>query len=217
MAETLKLKILVVGDSHCWDLGYKINERFGNEFTAIALSRGRSISLISEVFIRDLPSTLEFEPDITILHAGHNDLTYHHYLNKYPKLSKPTAVETIELANLIQSYLPKTLIFLSAVFPRTPAYDSTLSEENTIKYNKVAKRHGLRIRTMANFNGYYSFLNNCMWRVVSNAQEEESLFFEDGLHLTDAGKSTVIDGWIKDIRAELARIAIAADLAKNRK
>jgi lysophospholipase L1-like esterase len=203
MAESSKLKVLIVGDSHCWDLGHLINERYGDNFDAIAISRGRSISLISEVFVRDLHSTLEFDPDITILHAGHNDLTYHHYWNKHPKLSKPTAVETIDLANLIQSHLPKTLIFLSAVFPRTPAYDSTLSEENTIKYNKVAKRHGLRIRTMANYNGYYSMLNNCMWRVVSNAQEQESLFFPDGLHLTSDGKNAVVDGWIKDILAEL--------------
>jgi hypothetical protein len=185
-------------------MGDLINKRHGEQFHAIAISRGRTIPSIISVFERDLSSSISFDPDVTIVHCGHNDLTYHPFLNKHPKLSKPTGVETIAFANRIQYALPYTKVFLSAVFPRTPASESNLNEVDTLKYNKVAKRHGLRIRTMANHHGFYSMLNNCMWRVVSNAQEEESLFLIDSLHLNDDGKKAVVDGWVIDILAELA-------------
>ena len=72
--------------------------------------------------------------------------------------------------------------------------------EHTVMYNKVAKRHGLRIRTVADRNGYRHFLNQCMWSVVTSAQEQEAFYLIDGLHLNDSGKIAVVDEWIGILR-----------------
>jgi hypothetical protein len=197
--------MLILGDSHCWDMGTIISDRHDN-VQAIAISKGTKIHPIFLEFQQQLNMVQTFDPRITVIHVGQNELAYHRYLNTNPIHSQATAAATRGLANMIQWLLPNTMIFLSAVFPRTPTAASTMSAQDTLQYNKVAKRHGLRIRTMANRNGYHSLLNNCMWRIVSRAQEEESHYIYDGLHLTVAGKEAVTDGWIRDIESVLINI-----------
>jgi hypothetical protein len=199
------LTMLILGDSHCWDMGTIITDRHEN-IQALAISKGTKIHPILLELQQQLNTVQLFDPRITVIHVGHNELAYHHHLNPHPILSQATAAATRGLANMIQWLLPNTLIFLSAVFPRTPTAASSMSTQDTIRYNKVAKRHGLRIRTVANRNGYQSLLNNCMWRIVSRAQEEESHFIYDGLHLTEAGKVAVTNGWITDIESVLINL-----------
>jgi lysophospholipase L1-like esterase len=198
-------KMLVLGDSHCWDMGTIITERHEN-VQAIAISKGTKIHPILLEFQQQLNMVQTFDPRVTVIHVGHNELAFHRLLNLHPILSQPTAAATLGFANMIQWLLPNTLIFLSAVFPRTSTAASTMSPDDTFLYNKVAKRHGLRIRTVANRNAYQSLLNNCMWRVVSRAQEEESFYIYDGLHLNEAGKRAVADGWVADIEKVLINI-----------
>jgi lysophospholipase L1-like esterase len=191
-------RILIVGDSHCKELDLMITAKYPN-IQSLALVRGGNIQAVLRHFIHNAQIALAFDPTTTIIHVGHNNLAYHPTKNPHPFLSRRTATDTINLATQIQNFLPHSVITLSAVLPRSPKERSSMNETATKQYNKVAKKHGQRIRTEARRAGYHHLINSCMWRCISQAIEEESLYRSDGLHLNTTGKSILTQSWINNI------------------
>jgi hypothetical protein len=191
-------RILIIGDSHCHSLDAVITEQFPN-IEALSIARGRKINGVLNHFMFNLQAARSFDPTITVIHVGHNELAYDEQLNKHPLLSIPTAASTIILARQIQNQLPTTRIILSAVLPRTHKIKSSMSQVQTMQYNRVAKKHGQRIRTEARRAGFQQLINSCMWSCITHAREVPTHYTEDGLHLNLEGKRALTSSWIAKI------------------
>ena len=191
-------RILVVGDSHCHGLDVVITDNFPN-IQALSIARGKQIQGVQLHLMNHLHIARQFDPTLIIIHVGHNELAHHKLLNPYPLLSIPTAASTIALARQIQALFLNATIFLSAVLPRTIKMESSMDEAGTLRYNKVAKKHGQRIRTEARRAGFQHLINQCMWEGISRAKEDSTLFRQDGLHLNPKGRSTLTASWINAI------------------
>ena len=158
-----------------------------------------SITLITAEYRSKIPTIRNFRPNVIILHLGHNDLVYHPIHNLNPSISTAVASDTITLANEIHQNHPDASIFISAIFPRTSTDSSLLSYTDVISYNRMAKRHGQRIRTFAKIADYHYLINNYMWRKISGGIEESSYFLPDGLHLNPTGQLSVLLEWLETI------------------
>jgi lysophospholipase L1-like esterase len=159
----------------------------------------RTIDLITLEYRLKLQDIYHFDPDVVIVHLGHNDLVRHPVHNLNPSVSTAVASSTITFADEIHHNFPAASIFISAIFPRTHTDSSLLSSPDIISYNKMAKRHRQRIHTFAKIAGYKYFINNIMWHKISKSIEDPSLFLPDGLHLNPTGQLTILFEWLESI------------------
>jgi lysophospholipase L1-like esterase len=137
----------------------------------------------------------QFNPDVAIVHTGHNDMARHPSYNTEPEISTRVALKTLRLANELHQNHPQLQIFISCTFPRTPTTHSILSPAEVRIYNLKVKRHGPRLRAMATTAGYHYLLNMCMWKSISRAEAEPKHLLGDGLHLSSTGQTKLIAEW----------------------
>jgi hypothetical protein len=128
---------------------------------------------------------------------GHNDLVYHPYHNLSPSNSSTVASETITFANEIHLNHPHSIIYVSAILPRSFTHKSLLTEPQVTAYNKIAKRHGQRARTYSSIAGYKCMINNSMWKNFSACIEHSNFYLKDGLHLNRVGQLALVSEWIE--------------------
>ena len=179
-------------------LGQVLNN-LSSSISTLTVLVPRNISLITLEYRSKLQDIFYFQPDVIIIHLGHNDLVRHPVHNLHPSVSTAVASSTITFADEIHQNFPNASIFISAIFPRIFTDSSLLSSPEIISYNKMAKRHGQRIRTFAKIAGYHHLINNDMWRKISNSIEEYSFFLPDGLHLNPTGQLSVLLEWLEAI------------------
>jgi hypothetical protein len=159
----------------------------------------RNIQLITLEYRSKLQAIHTFHPDVIIRHLGHTNLVRHPVHNLNPSVSTAVASSTITFADEIHQNHPNASIFISAIFPRSFTSKSMLSSPDILSYNKMAKRHGQRIRSFSKIAGYHHLINNIMWRKISNSIEEHSFFLPDGLHLNPSGQFSVLIEWLEEI------------------
>jgi hypothetical protein len=87
------------------------------------------------------------------------------------------------------------------MFPRSYKRNSTLLQEEVAAFNRLAKRHGQRLRAEASRLPIpiKVSLNMPIWNRISKAEEKADLFLPDGLHLSDVGKLAIATAWLRDI------------------
>ena len=193
------MNVLLIGDSH---MGRGLGQVLNNLSTSISTFTvliPRTIDLITLEYRSKLQEIYLFNPDVIVVHLGHNDMVRHPIHNLNPSVSTTVASSTITFADEIHYNFPTATIFISAIFPRTHTDSSMLSSPEIISYNKIAKRHGQRIRTFAKIAGYKYFINNSMWHKISNSIEDPSIFLLDGLHLNPTGQLTILFEWLESI------------------
>ena len=193
-------KIAVLGDSHCRGMAdaLKLNNK---DIQTLSIIHPRGTLAISAKYQTTSHIVYTFDPDFIYIHCGHNDLVYHPSLNQTPINSQDSRTHTISLAQLIQRNHPRSKVIISALFPRTFTFKSPLDEEEVAAFNRLAKRHGQRLRAEASQlpTPIQVSLNNPIWNRISRAEEKSQMFLKDGLHLTDNGKLAIAAAWLNDI------------------
>jgi lysophospholipase L1-like esterase len=194
----INIRLLIIGDSHCREMGGYI-ANINNGIKMLTVCKGRQSDEIRELYRARIPNIISFDPQVIILHYGHNDLSYHVRHNQQPSLSRDLASETATFAGVVQRLCPKATIHLSAVFPRTFKRKSSLSQSQVVSYNRTAKRHGHRIREVAERDGFQHIYNIPLWSKISKYEEKPNLYLIDGLHLNVAGSEAIANCWVEHI------------------
>ena len=194
------MRVIIIGDSHTRVMASYI-ERISNQCQFYTVSVSSDTPSIIAAYHANLPAIVTFQPEICILHTGHNQISFHKFRNPKPIVSSTVAADTIAFANTIRQNHPNIRIILSSVFPRTYTEQSNLNKTSVLAYNKVAKRHGQRIATLAGRNHYEFTHNMPMWKKICIQLEDSSLFLRDGLHLNPAGNRAIAINWLTAINS----------------
>jgi lysophospholipase L1-like esterase len=196
------MKLVLLGDSHCRELANVFAE-LTSSITVYTVFVPLDITTITLHYRSKINIINAYNPDVILIHLGHNDLVYHPIHNVSPSNSSTVASNTITLANEVHQNHPNSTIYISAILPRTFTHKSRLTKPQVSSYNKMAKRHGQRIRTYSEIAGFYSFINKPMWSKISAAIEFSTYYHKDGLHLNHDGQTALVGEWIKILLPDL--------------
>ena len=133
---------------------------------------------------------------MAIIHAGHNDIVFHHFHNLHPRNPRVVTQETLQLVRELSLNHPNIQPAISSIYPRTSTTRSYLNAQEVNSYNQKVKRHGSHLKTVTLDTNFTCLLNDCLWHRVSKAEENTSSFDLDGLHLTDDAKEIVAREWL---------------------
>jgi lysophospholipase L1-like esterase len=211
-AAVISRKIMILGDSHCrgMDEALKICDP---SIHTLAIIHPRGTRAITARYRSAVSCVYDFTPEYIFIHCGHNDLVFHSSLNPSPINSEDTRTHTIDLALLLQRNHPDAKIIISALFPRTFTYKSTLLQEEVSAFNRLAKRHGQRLRSQASMLPIPILvaLNMPLWRRISKSEETAKLFLPDGLHINNDGKKALAGAWLSNITTPLSPLEPTRD------
>jgi lysophospholipase L1-like esterase len=201
--------IVILSDSQ----GREMDDAIKSVNTAVhtlAIIHPRGTAAISSKYQSCIHIVRSFRPDFIFLHCGHNDLVYHPHFNTNPINSQETRNHTLTLAQLLQANHPNTTILISALLPRSFKRNSSLTQDEVGAFNRLAKRHGQRLRAEASRLPVpiKVCLNMPIWNRISKAEETSDFFLQDGLHLTEIAKRAIATAWLKDIALNPPAIAI---------
>jgi lysophospholipase L1-like esterase len=193
-------KIMILGDSHCRGMDEALKTCDPSIHT-LAIIHARGTRAIAGRYQSAVSCATAFTPDYIFVHCGHNDLVFHSSLNPVPINSEDSRTHTIDLALLLQRNHPDAKIIISALFPRTFTRKSTLFKDEVAAFNRLAKRHGQRLRSQASRLPIPIMvaLNMPLWRRISKSEETAKHFLPDGLHINNDGKKTLAGAWLRDI------------------
>jgi hypothetical protein len=171
-------------------------ENLNDDSTTYLISVGSSPQSIINHYRINLQAITQFNPTNVIIHTGHNDIVFHHSLNRHPRNPRLVTHQIIQLVNELLLNHPNIKPAISSIYPRTFTYRSYLSEEEVLSYNQKAKRHGSHLKSITQNTNITCLLNNCLWHRVSKAEENTTRFDNGGLHLTDVAKEVVAREWL---------------------
>ena len=189
------MRLLLIVDSHCCELVDIFTEL--SDYSVYTVFVPNDIASITLQYRSEIQAINQFRPEVTLIHMGHNDLVYHPSHNLSPSNSSTVASETITFANETHINHPHSIIYVSAILPRSYTRRSLLSEAQVTAYNKIAKRHGQRARTYSKIAGYKCMINNSMWKNISASIEHSDYYLKDGLHLNRVGQLALVSEWIQ--------------------
>jgi lysophospholipase L1-like esterase len=193
------MNILLVGDSHCFDL-HKSFKKLSSSDKVMTISVGGKIATTIMQYDSQMTSIRLFNPIIIILHLGHNDMAFHPSKNIRPRISREVTKDILAFATKMKSDIPTARIFISSILPRKSTRYSHLSSDQTTRYNKLAVRHGLRLRKLATAIGLEVLLNTIMWKRIYKEEPKVELIDEDGLHLNEDGQKVLVGDWLSTIK-----------------
>jgi lysophospholipase L1-like esterase len=192
------MKLLILGDSHCRDMDQYI-KAINSSISVLVISAGDQLPTIRFRYRLQLAQIRSFNPDFVILHAGHNDMTYHQIFNHIPCISRDVTRELTSFATEIKRNFQLANIILSSILPRMDSPHSSLTPENTVKYNNLAVRHGLRLRSAAQRLGFPTNLDMFMWARVYKTEVNTKYLLPDGLHLNELGQKELAASWVSSV------------------
>ena len=190
--------ILILGDSHTRDMNTAFKKILPSCLTFI-ITVPAGLNAIIYKYRSMLHHVVTFNPSIVIIHAGHNDIVFHHHHNPHPRNPRTVTDEILQLVDELCTNHPTIQPFISSIFPRTFTARSYLPEPEIIPYNKKIKRHGQHLLSITEDTAITTLLNMCLWHRISSAIENSEPFDEDGLHLTKEGKLAVVQEWLSII------------------
>jgi hypothetical protein len=193
------MKLLLITDSH--------GKRMQRELTDLIESLDvysvivpRPTSAIRGQYRAELWDIVQYDPSVIIMHMGHNDVVFHPDYNTSPLFITAAFHLQMELASEISTNFPAAKLIISSMLPRTDG--GGVLEEEALSYNRVAKRFG-QMLVKASYSGeapyFVPAMNRGIWRSLSSAQANASLFDVGGLHLETIGKGVLAKGWVEMI------------------
>jgi lysophospholipase L1-like esterase len=148
----------------------------------------------------NLHSIINFDPTLIIIHAGHNDIVYHHYHNTQPTHPRLATQNILQFTHELTMNHPNARLAISSIYPRTYTSGSYLSNKQVLSYNQKAKRYGSNLKTITSTSPITCLLNNCLWLRISKSQEQSTCFDLDGLHLTSDAKHQIATEWLSVLK-----------------
>jgi hypothetical protein len=141
-------RILLIGDSHIKEMKplFIAHAPKDTEVTIFTIQLGRGVNEIAAKYRDNLLQAYYFDPNIVILHAGHNNIASHHWYNPIPDHPRTVANDTLLLASEIKTNFPNSKVFISTVFPRTFTASSLLTTTEISSFNQKIKRHAQHLK-----------------------------------------------------------------------
>jgi lysophospholipase L1-like esterase len=204
------MRLGIIGDSHCREAESHITN-INSSISVYTLCAPDKVPFIRFRFRLTLHLIQAFNPDAIVIHAGHNDMARHPFYNPRPRISRDVTTDLIQLAQEIHGHFPHAKIVLSSILPRKITPASSLNPELTAKYNKLAVRHGLRLRTAATAHGFTTNLNMFMWAHVYKYEANTQFICSDGVHLTSEGTKELARSWIISAYPTLSNDRVSSD------
>jgi lysophospholipase L1-like esterase len=189
------MRLLLLGDSPMREMDEAI-KAINDECTTYLISVPSNLQSNTNQYRNNLQAITHFNPTNVIIHAGHNDIVFHHSSNRHPRNPRLVTHQIIQLINELSLNHPNIKPAISSIYPRTFTYRSYLAEEEVASYNQKAKRHGSHLKSTTRNTNITYLLNNCLWHRVSKAEENTDSFDNGGLHLTDVAKELVAREWL---------------------
>jgi hypothetical protein len=191
------MKLLLVTDSH----GKKMETelvRMRSSLEVYSVIVARRTSTIRGQYREELQHIIHFNPDLILMHMGHNDVVYHSEHNTSPLFITAAFHQQMELAYEITMNFPEAKLVISSMLPKTAG--SGVTEKEARPYNRIAKRFG-QMLVKESYSGeppYFSTsMNKTIWASISQAVANTSLFDLGGLHLNQTGKRILAQGWLE--------------------
>jgi lysophospholipase L1-like esterase len=191
-------KILLIGDSHTREMATAIIKA-KTSCLVYTVTVGQGLNQIIDKYHSKLQYIIQFQPSIVIVHAGHNDISYHHNYNLHPRNPRVVTQEILHFIDEISHNFPNIIPYISSIYPKTHTDHSYLNPADIVSYNKKVKRHGQHLTTITNDSHISCLLNNCLWTHINSSIENPDPYDFDGLHLSKAGQETVAAEWISTI------------------
>ena len=188
-------RILLIGDSHTRNMSLAFSKYLPST-PVYTLTMPQGIEEIAHKYHTNRTQITNFHPTIVIIHAGHNDIVFHHRHNNHPRNPQIVIDQIFQLMNEVLLDHPGIMPCVSSIFPRTSTLRSYLPESAIIPYNKKVKRHGQNLMTITRNTSITCLVNNCLWHRISSATENANYFDIDGLHLSTKGKEAVVREWL---------------------
>jgi hypothetical protein len=193
------MRILVIGNSHCRELA-PVFKSLSSSDKVFIIYKGGSIEEITSIYNQKLLPAQSFNPEAIVIHAGHNDMTFHPSKNDLPMISRDFLPLILDFANEVQANHPHARIFLSSLIPRKDTSSSSLSSELKLKYNKLAVRYGKRLEAAVLNMPFVVILNTIMWKRVYKFEEKGELLDSGGLHLNFSGQLVLVKCWLDSLK-----------------
>jgi lysophospholipase L1-like esterase len=190
------MRVLLITDSHGRGLSTKM-ERLDTRLSVLNIRVGAKLTSIRGVYRRKLGSIRDYQPEVVILHFGHNDLVPHARHNPNPLFLTAVIHQIQEFVTEVAANLPDVRIIVSSILPRMPA--NGFGNARTASYNRLARRFGEMIRGLGNradslFTG---IVNRGLWGRIARSEPLGGCFHHsDGLHLNPEGKQLLVRGWL---------------------
>jgi lysophospholipase L1-like esterase len=191
-------RLLLIGDSHTREIGLDFKKNLPS-CLVFTVSVPQGLDEIIDRYHINLPHILNFNPTLLILHAGHNDINYHHKHNLHPINPRVLTQQLLHFTSEVVMNHPNIRPIISSIFPRTHTDRSYLTSEQVVSYTKKVKRHGQHLVTVTNNLNVTPLVNNCLWLHVNSSIKDPEPFDSDGLHLSKVGRNTVAAEWVSVI------------------
>jgi hypothetical protein len=184
------MKLLLVSDSHGYEM-QRILPTMMEGMDVFPVILGRGIAPIRGLYRELLQEVYYFDPELILMHMGHNDVTTHRVHNTNPLFVTAVFHMLREFAQEITANFPEARLIISSMLPRTAG--SYFSDAEALSYNKIAKRYGQMLLQEARSDEetatrFVPSLNRNVWGRISKSEAKASLFDNGGLHLTNDGK-----------------------------
>jgi hypothetical protein len=194
------MKLLLLTDSN----GRHLDENIIAEIPSMnvmSVIEGGQIPSIRGVYRERLQEIVAFEPDVVVLHMGHNDLVVHHYHNTQPLFITAVYHMLMELKDEVRFNFPNASIFISSLLPRGSS--DYFSEDQTWRYNRIARRFGQMVVAGSNRDdsGYLPMKNRSLWGRITQLESYRIRFDSGGLHLNPFGRIAIVTGWADEFIA----------------
>jgi hypothetical protein len=91
-------RILLIGDSHTRDMNNAFL-KFLPSTPVYTVTMPQGIEEIVHKYCTNRTQLTNFDPTIAIIHAGHNDIVFHHRHNTHPRNPKIVTDQIMQLVN----------------------------------------------------------------------------------------------------------------------
>jgi hypothetical protein len=148
---------------------------------------GGKLSEIRGEYRTHLAEILQFHPSDLMIHCGHNDVNFDPDKNPIPKYHRTVVHQLREVVQECTVNHPDARMYVSSLLPRIYGY--RYSMEDSLRYNRLAKRFGELLKNAANKDDptFICVLNMRMWGQISSCEPKPFYYRPDGLHLNVVG------------------------------
>jgi lysophospholipase L1-like esterase len=193
------MRILLVGDSHTREMDTAL-KKYQSPCATYLVTVPSGLANIVNSYRHNLHSIINFDPSLIIIHAGHNDIVYHHYHNTQPTHPLLATQNILQFTQELTRNHPNARLAISSIYPRTYTSGSYLSNKLVSSYNQKAKRYGSNLKSITSTSPITCLLNNCLWLRISKSLEQSTCFDPDGLHLTPDAKDQIASEWLSVLK-----------------